>query len=345
MTSLDGALQDPIDPKTLNKIISRLWPKSPTSKVQTLDLEPYCTYYTKQSKHALHDQGKHIVVRTHQHIIDIAQQLDRLASRDDIFPSLENLFTTSSLDRKDEILNNSIDLAARLHLMINIGTDEYAVLSETQLVWQDGNLKDFLAAYFNEPPVLENKDIKLEKTFHAYNMERIAGIKIKWTDNLLDHLRIVDEDDKTIEIFHHASFLKRAQSQLFPPGLLQETLRTLALLFPRHDPLTNRYIKSLPPTITVDKQLTKCIQPRLSDRQIETYRFWHDRLIMLKQTYDQSQPATIWQWWYDRRNRVQWYTFWVAAVVLTLTIFFGMVQSIEGALQVYKAYHPTASNS
>jgi hypothetical protein len=28
-------------------------------------------------------------------------------------------------------------------------------------------------------------------------------------------------------------------------------------------------------------------------------------------------------------------------VVLVLTIFFGLVQSTEGALQVYKAYHPT----
>jgi hypothetical protein len=27
--------------------------------------------------------------------------------------------------------------------------------------------------------------------------------------------------------------------------------------------------------------------------------------------------------------------------VLCLTIFFGVVQSVEGALQVYKAYHPT----
>lgn len=33
------------------------------------------------------------------------------------------------------------------------------------------------------------------------------------------------------------------------------------------------------------------------------------------------------------------YTFWVAAVVLALTIFFGVVQSIEGAIQVYYAAH------
>jgi preprotein translocase subunit SecG len=32
------------------------------------------------------------------------------------------------------------------------------------------------------------------------------------------------------------------------------------------------------------------------------------------------------------------YTFWVAVLVLVLTIFFGLVQSIEGALQVYASF-------
>jgi hypothetical protein len=34
---------------------------------------------------------------------------------------------------------------------------------------------------------------------------------------------------------------------------------------------------------------------------------------------------------------VQWYTFWVAALVLGLTIVFGLIQCVEGALQVYLA--------
>jgi hypothetical protein len=29
-------------------------------------------------------------------------------------------------------------------------------------------------------------------------------------------------------------------------------------------------------------------------------------------------------------------------VAIGLTLFFGLVQSIEGAVQVYKAYHPAA---
>jgi len=74
------------------------------------------------------------------------------------------------------------------------------------------------------------------------------------------------------------------------------------------------------------------------ERQIESFSYWRDRLVVLKQVYDESRPNTIAQWWHDRRNGVQWYTFWVAMLVLFLTVFFGLVQSIEGALQVYASF-------
>jgi hypothetical protein len=71
------------------------------------------------------------------------------------------------------------------------------------------------------------------------------------------------------------------------------------------------------------------------------FTFWHDRLVILKQVFDETRPSTLSQWWSDRCNGVQWYAFWVAILVLALTIVFGFVQCVEGALQVYKAFHPT----
>lgn len=130
-------------------------------------------------------------------------------------------------------------------------------------------------------------------------------------------------------------------SNIFPNGLGKETLQTLSLIFPQHEKQTRKWLKRHPESYRIDKTLLKCEPLRLDDRQIEKFYFWHDRLIILKRAFDQSRPATISQWWYDRRNGVQWYTFWVAVIVLFLTIFFGIVQSIEGALQVYKAFHPT----
>jgi hypothetical protein len=130
-----------------------------------------------------------------------------------------------------------------------------------------------------------------------------------------------------------------SDSTLLPDGLREETLRTLALLFPKHNRATQKWLNKQ--TTRFDGTIQSCEALRLDERQIERFHFWHDRLIMLKQAFDQSRPANISQWWFDRRNGAQWYTFWVAIWVLFLTIFFGMVQSIEGALQVYKAYHPS----
>lgn len=42
---------------------------------------------------------------------------------------------------------------------------------------------------------------------------------------------------------------------------------------------------------------------------------------------------------FHRRDGVQWYTFWTAIVVLILTVFLRLVQSVEGAIQVYEANH------
>lgn len=85
----------------------------------------------------------------------------------------------------------------------------------------------------------------------------------------------------------------------------------------------------------VDPRVVRCGQLKADLRQIEKFQIWRDRLVMLKQVYDDAQPQTLRQWWNDRRNGVQWYMFWFAVLVLILTILFGLIQSIEGAIQAY----------
>jgi hypothetical protein len=84
--------------------------------------------------------------------------------------------------------------------------------------------------------------------------------------------------------------------------------------------------------------VSHCGRLKTDDRRIDQFAFWRDRLVMLKQVFDEAQPKTMRQWWYDSRNGVQWYTFWVAVLVLVLTVVFGLVQSVEGALQVYVSF-------
>lgn len=57
---------------------------------------------------------------------------------------------------------------------------------------------------------LNQSGLKLGREFNVSSMVRIAGFNIELTTNLADHLRLRDAD-RTVMIFHHASFLGSQQ--------------------------------------------------------------------------------------------------------------------------------------
>ena len=75
---------------------------------------------------------------------------------------------------------------------------------------------------------------------------------------------------------------------------------------------------------------------------IDSYQLWLDRSVRLKQLYDQTKLRKLRQWQNNRREGSQWYGLWAA---VGFTVFFGLVQSIEGAVQVYKAFSPASGNA
>ncbi|KAF1963722.1 hypothetical protein CC80DRAFT_487052 [Byssothecium circinans] len=339
MTSLDGPLLDtPLPLSTENAIIDCCWGRTPSLN-QHNDLRAYWNIYTKECENALHDGGRHTAVRTHRDTLDIVKLLKDDMPRDEIRRSLRSKLS-KTYQNEDELLGSSIDLAARLLLMVDFGNLPYGFSGRRQLHWDQGCLRDYLESYFRTPPALGHERVRIERVFNARNLGRMAGVEIIPTDNLVDHMRLTDDDTK-VYIFNHASFLKlQSKNTILPAGLLDETLRTLALLFPQSDPLTRKWFRQLPPPFLLDPQLIQCGHLKTDDRQIERFTFWHDRIVTLKQIFDEATPRTISQWWYDRRNGVQWYTFWVAILVLSLTLLFGLIQCIEGAMQVYGTFHP-----
>jgi hypothetical protein len=91
----------------------------------------------------------------------------------------------------------------------------------------------------------------------------------------------------------------------------------------------------------LDINVITCGHLRAEDRQIDEFRFWRDRLVILKQVFDEAEPSTWAQWWYDRRRGLQRYPFLLAAAALAMTLLLGLIQCVEGALQVYKAFRPS----
>ncbi|ROW00376.1 hypothetical protein VMCG_07260 [Cytospora schulzeri] len=322
-------------------IADLFWGKTPKQRFNGPDtnLDSFWNYYIRECTYALHDSGRHIALRTHQDVVEVAAQLDAGLTREGIKDKVRMMLTASH-DNEDELLENSIDLVSGVLLMMDCGTSSYGFSGRTEMIWRQGSLREHLADYFGDPPVLGHDGVKLEKNFTARNLGRIAGLEIVWTDNLIDHLRMSDDDTK-VHIFHHASFLERQRQSpksLLPDGVPTETLETLALLLPTTDVETQKWFSKIPAATELDTRAIRCGKLRSDRRQIERFKIWRDRLVTLKQVFDEAQPKSMFQWWHDRRNGVQWYTFWVAILVLVLTIFFGLIQSIEGALQVYTSF-------
>ncbi|KUI66045.1 hypothetical protein VM1G_01349 [Cytospora mali] len=337
---LDSSLMD-ADPQARQEVTYMFWGEGSKQRLNGLDinLAPFWNYYIKECTYALYDRGRYVALRTHRDVVEVAAQLDSGLLRSEIKDNLRTKLTTPH-HNEDELLENSIDLVSGLLLMMDCGTFVHGFSGRTELLWKQGSLRQHLADHFGETPVLGHDGVKLEKNFIARNLGRIAGLEIVWTDNLVDHLRMSDDDTK-VHIFHHASFLecqRYSQKSLLPEGVATETLQTLALLLPSADPETRTWFLKMVATTGLDTRAIQCGRLSSDRRQIEKFRIWRDRLVTLKQVFDEAQPKTLSQWWYDRRNGVQWYTFWVAILVLVLTIVFGLIQSVEGALQVYASF-------
>jgi hypothetical protein len=135
---------------------------------------------------------------------------------------------------------------------------------------------------------------------------------------------------------------------MFPDGFIEETLDTLTLLLPDTDRKIKRWLKTdfqtHPLQMCMDRGLLKCghFKPGHPSRRVEHYRFWRDRLEALRDAVEEATPPSkaLLKALRDRKKGDRWLNSWVAIVAIGLTLFFGLVQSIEGAIQVYKAYHP-----
>lgn len=324
----------------------------------------YLSYYLARCQRFARDGGIHISIKTHSEVINITAGILRNSTRETVLSNLcnsKNQLDGSSengderpppseddADDPDDAARKkasaTIDLCAGLLLMAEFGVPRFGFSGSNPLPWPDHlNLRQAVAMHFNHEKKLEPDNPRLGPLFTARNLVCIGGMKIRWTSNIVDHL-LLSDDDQTVLLFHHAGFLRCQAAleadgiSLFPPGFIDETLRTLSLLLPHADRESHHWLCRQVAEHGLDPAATACGTPRAHDRRFERFAYWHDRLVILKQAFDESSPRGLGQWWNDRRNSVQWYTFWVAILVFATTIFFGLVQSVEGALQVYLSW-------
>lgn len=124
---------------------------------------------------------------------------------------------------------------------------------------------------------------------------------------------------------------------LYPVDVLKETEETLALLFP----ITDHGGKGSKRTRRLRDKHEVDIEAQLEVpvyRNLDHYTIWKERLAIVQYTYNRSKPSRPRQWWFDRRNKMEWATFWVALVVFFLTLMFGVISSVTGILQVIASF-------
>lgn len=115
-------------------------------------------------------------------------------------------------------------------------------------------------------------------------------------------------------------------SDILPVALLRETITTLNLLFPQWDPQTQALLSA-------HGQDFHTLPPFEGPRRLDLseFKYWRSHLLELYEEIYLA-PADSWrQLWTDRRNPHQWWTFWIAVVVLALSI----VSCITSVIQAW----------
>jgi hypothetical protein len=200
------------------EVALRLWNFSldrTPSPYTALTLDAYFRYQNEQADLFMHDSGQHVFVRTHQHVAEISQILKEDLDYTQALEKIRLLVFQNKGHIHDKALSASLDLVIRSLLMTEVGSIPNGFSSNTPWAWNQGRLSHFLEERFTPRPTSTQEWVRLGRVFTARNIERIAGIKIKWTSNLADHLQMYDteEGELVVDIFHHASFLVMLQKR------------------------------------------------------------------------------------------------------------------------------------
>lgn len=149
-------------------------------------------------------------------------------------------------------------------------------------------------------------------------------------------------------LLRHRSYLNRG---CLRPDLLSETLRTLNLLFPQLDQKSRFLLQQDVSSKGLDPRLLVPFQPyhgyHETPRDVllpetvrdlyERFPHWGDRLYLLWKEAEDPTPITAMGKWSDS-NKSPRFMYWAGVIAVSIAIFFGIVATVLGALQVWISY-------
>lgn len=325
----------PLQEQEKEHILTHIWERSPADAAN--EAKKFHYYFKRYDDVCLRQQPAFFQDLDHETIADLAKTI-LLESKDSCAKRLARLCRRHSPSQAD--LDHGLGFVTDLFFCLGpsaVGPD-----------WKPSELlSDHLSAVF--PRAILDEHFRLPRSFNICTIATITDINISWTGHLDSHLEL-SPNNGDIRVFHCVSILSlfrdsAAAQKLFSPGLIEETIKSLCLMCPGEDLQVSRWLEQERPECRdkpeLDSSLCSLHTSRyrlgIAGRRVELFDFWSDRIIMIKEVFDEREPRRFIHFWRDYRRPTQWWAFWIALTAFVLSL----VACIEGAMQVYKAYHPT----
>ena len=322
------------------------------------NFEEYLSFYTKEIsvlreiKHwSKNEDDWSFPIKSHLQMlgaIECVQGMSTSTMRSGFRQTLKHELKLYSIGGRE--LDAVIDLALRLWLVANFRDRQERGLGGGRpcLQWRDDeSLPDCLRRLFPIADLeLAPSQRRLHPRFMASTLVDVCGLRINWTSSLEDHLQL-DRHQKTLWVFHSrevltlfmdsaknktasSSYTQRMTKCPLPVSLYEETLRTLDLLFPLWDTSTKRLLRD-------EGKSVHALNPGDRYLDLKHFPYWQERLLGLYEEVYQA-PAEGWsQLWRDRRDPLKFWTFWIALLVLWMTI----ISTVASVVQTWATLKST----
>ncbi|KAH9229131.1 hypothetical protein K456DRAFT_56520 [Colletotrichum gloeosporioides 23] len=117
-----------------------------------------------------------------------------------------------------------------------------------------------------------------------------------------------------------------------PREVIHETIESLKYLYPR-DRATAKLFEQ------EGFNLYSFHQPVTDRPRLMEFKYYRSRLVDV--AYEFLNPPRKWRSiWKDRRNPMQFWTFWLGLLIFLFTLAFGIMATVLAGLQLHVALHP-----
>ena len=116
-----------------------------------------------------------------------------------------------------------------------------------------------------------------------------------------------------------------------------ETIRTLATLLPEYSTIVKKWLaeqqgrRGQEGCPLIDRKALECGHWTSGDRDLENFKYWHNRLVMLSKVVEKTKLVHNEKWIREEMRT----NYWLALFAIGLTLLFRLIQCLEVGIQAF----------